>query len=339
MVADPADRPDGLPHRTAAGQRHGPPRAAPRPAPDRRRSQRPDRGVGLGVGGGHHRLARSGSTGGGRTWLAFVLMGPMYARFAILMHESAHKLLFTNKRVNDWVGTWLVAYPTWTPISLYRRGPLRPPQGGVRPERAGHRLLRRLPLRPASAGPPPGPRRGGHLRVEELRPAVDLGADPRLPAGLALHPRGPGLLWALMWAATGTLVDLPAALVAPVDDPVAGDQPAPGHRRARRARGQPRPSGHHPQRAPALDRPVLVRPVQHRMAPGPPRRHGSALAEPAPFPRRAGAGRLRHRGDHLPRATSPSGGRSPRPERQVPAGRDRDGRRFRPGGRGAPGSW
>ena len=67
---------------------------------------------------------------GGAVWvdrwwsylIAFVLMGPMYARFAILMHEAAHKLLFTDKRVNDWVGTWLVAYPTWTPIGLYRRG-------------------------------------------------------------------------------------------------------------------------------------------------------------------------------------------------------------------------
>ena len=51
--------------------------------------------------------------------VAFLLMGPMYARFAIVMHEAAHKLLFTNKRANDWVGTWLVAYPTWTPISIY----------------------------------------------------------------------------------------------------------------------------------------------------------------------------------------------------------------------------
>src|SRR5471030_1143823 len=67
---------------------------------------------------------------GGAVWIdrwwaylaAFVLMGPMYARFAILMHEAAHKLLFTNKRANDWIGTWLLAYPTWTPISIYRRG-------------------------------------------------------------------------------------------------------------------------------------------------------------------------------------------------------------------------
>jgi fatty acid desaturase len=53
--------------------------------------------------------------------LAWVLMGPVYVRFAILMHEAAHKLLFTNKRLNDFVGTWLVAYPAWTPIALYRR--------------------------------------------------------------------------------------------------------------------------------------------------------------------------------------------------------------------------
>jgi fatty acid desaturase len=52
---------------------------------------------------------------------AFVAMGPVYVRFAILMHEAAHKLLFTKKRVNDWVGTWLIAYPAWTPIGLYRR--------------------------------------------------------------------------------------------------------------------------------------------------------------------------------------------------------------------------
>jgi fatty acid desaturase len=51
----------------------------------------------------------------------FLLMGPMHARFAILMHESAHRLLFTKKKYNDLVGTWLIAYPAFVPISLYRR--------------------------------------------------------------------------------------------------------------------------------------------------------------------------------------------------------------------------
>jgi len=57
-------------------------------------------------------------------WIAiacFIAMGPIHARFAILMHEAAHKLLFTSKRWNDWVGTWLLAYPAMVPISLYRR--------------------------------------------------------------------------------------------------------------------------------------------------------------------------------------------------------------------------
>lgn len=53
--------------------------------------------------------------------LAFFAMGPLHVRFAILMHEAAHKLLFRSKRVNDLVGTWLIAYPALVPIGLYRR--------------------------------------------------------------------------------------------------------------------------------------------------------------------------------------------------------------------------
>lgn len=52
---------------------------------------------------------------------AFLLMGPMHARFAILMHEAAHKLLFSAKRTNDFVGRWLIAYPAFVPITVYRR--------------------------------------------------------------------------------------------------------------------------------------------------------------------------------------------------------------------------
>ena len=51
-----------------------------------------------------------------------VLMGPVFARFAIIGHEAAHKLLFTNKRVNDQVGRWLIAYPAFVPLEIYRRG-------------------------------------------------------------------------------------------------------------------------------------------------------------------------------------------------------------------------
>src|SRR3546814_11133387 len=53
---------------------------------------------------------------------AFVFMGPVLARFAIIGHEAAHKMLFTNKRANDFVGRWLLAYPAFLPPAAYRRG-------------------------------------------------------------------------------------------------------------------------------------------------------------------------------------------------------------------------
>ena len=74
-------------------------------------------------------LAQPVVTIGAAIWLdnpvawvaAFLLMGPVHARFAILAHEAAHKLLFTNKRWNDLVGRWLLAYPALVPFDVYRR--------------------------------------------------------------------------------------------------------------------------------------------------------------------------------------------------------------------------
>jgi fatty acid desaturase len=55
-------------------------------------------------------------------WMAaFALMGRAFALYAILGHEAAHKLLFTNKRANDLVGRWLLAYPAFVPFDVYRR--------------------------------------------------------------------------------------------------------------------------------------------------------------------------------------------------------------------------
>ena len=53
--------------------------------------------------------------------VAFVLMGSAFARFAIIGHEAAHKLLFTNKRWNDAIGRWVIAYPAFVPLDAYRR--------------------------------------------------------------------------------------------------------------------------------------------------------------------------------------------------------------------------
>ena len=51
----------------------------------------------------------------------FVLMGPMFARLAILGHEAAHRLLFRNRTANDLVGRWLLDYPAFVPFDVYRR--------------------------------------------------------------------------------------------------------------------------------------------------------------------------------------------------------------------------
>ena len=53
--------------------------------------------------------------------LAAVTMGFAHARLAILGHEAAHKLLFTDKRANDVVGRWLLSYPAFIPFEAYRR--------------------------------------------------------------------------------------------------------------------------------------------------------------------------------------------------------------------------
>lgn len=56
------------------------------------------------------------------TWpVAFLLMGRAAAQFASLMHEAAHRLLFSRKRVNDLAGRWLLGYPTFTNTDAYRR--------------------------------------------------------------------------------------------------------------------------------------------------------------------------------------------------------------------------
>lgn len=149
---------------------------------------------------------------GGAVWIdqwwsylvALVLMGPMYARFAILMHESAHKLLFTDKRWNDRVGTWVVAYPVFTPVQLYRRvhfahhrdefGPDEPDTAFYRPYPCTRRALLRRLLRDAV----------GISGWKNLVPLVRNTArrTPFRPIGLSILAVQ-AVLWAAMWAATG----------------------------------------------------------------------------------------------------------------------------------------
>ena len=59
------------------------------------------------------------------TWwsylVAFVLMVRGHVCLNILAHEAAHRLLFTRRGLDDGVGRWLLAYPTYQPMLAYRR--------------------------------------------------------------------------------------------------------------------------------------------------------------------------------------------------------------------------
>jgi fatty acid desaturase len=52
--------------------------------------------------------------------VALLVIGARQLGCAILMHEAAHRTLFQNRRLNDFVGRWLCAYPIWSDLHAYR---------------------------------------------------------------------------------------------------------------------------------------------------------------------------------------------------------------------------
>lgn len=150
---------------------------------------------------------------------AVIFMGPVFARFAIIGHEAAHKLLFTNKRLNDSVGRWLVAYPAFVPLDIYRRGhfahhkeefgPNEPDMNFYVDYPVSRRSLRRKLVRDAvgisgwknlkpllASAVKPGPTRPIALRI--------LGVQLVLLAGFTVagRPELYLLLWLLPWMTT-----------------------------------------------------------------------------------------------------------------------------------------
>jgi fatty acid desaturase len=89
----------------------------------------------------HHPLA----------WFAaFVLMGRTFARLGILGHEAAHRLLFSRKSINDFVGKWFLAYAGFTPIEAYRRAHMAHHKDEMGPEEPDIPLYRGYPIPPDS---------------------------------------------------------------------------------------------------------------------------------------------------------------------------------------------
>jgi fatty acid desaturase len=85
-----------------------------------------------------------------RWWMwiaAFLLMGRAHAQFAALMHEAAHRMLFRNKRVNDFVGRWFLGFPSFTPIDAYRRGHMAHHRDEFGPDEPDIPLYRGYPIK------------------------------------------------------------------------------------------------------------------------------------------------------------------------------------------------
>lgn len=134
---------------------------------------------------------------------AFVLMVPVFVRLAILMHEAAHRLLFSNRRINDWVGKWLIACPAFVPIGLYRASHF------------AHHKEEFGPNEPDIAfyAGYPGP--WSALRRRLIRDAVGISGWKNLKPILRATLKGPGRdismpivavqlgLWAAMWLLSG----------------------------------------------------------------------------------------------------------------------------------------
>ena len=145
----------------------------------------------------------------------FILMGPIHARFAILMHEAAHKLLFSNKRINDWVGTWVIAYPALVPIQIYRRGhfahhkhefgPEEPDMAYYGGYRCDIRTLTRRLVRDAVGI-------SGWKNLVPLLKSVKVKAYRRISVPIIGMQVG---LWAVSWVATGRWWIYPAFWLAP----------------------------------------------------------------------------------------------------------------------------
>jgi fatty acid desaturase len=52
--------------------------------------------------------------------VALFVIGARQLGMAVVMHEAAHRTVFRNRRLNDWVGNWLAAYPVWAEVAPYR---------------------------------------------------------------------------------------------------------------------------------------------------------------------------------------------------------------------------
>jgi fatty acid desaturase len=157
---------------------------------------------------------------------ALFLIGARQLGLAVLMHEASHRSLFSNRRLNDWAGNWLCAYPVWSDLTPYRPYHLQhhahtgdpddPDLGLVAPFPITRASLRRKMIRDLSG------QTGAKFAVAAFkrtfgrwnqdpvarRAAIGVATTNAILLGvlaLAGHP-ALYLLWAGAWLTTNTLV-------------------------------------------------------------------------------------------------------------------------------------
>ena len=234
------------------------------------------------------------STPGGRTWPPSWSWAGATASSTSSATSRPTGCCSPARSWNDQVGRWLLGYPGLQGTLSYRRahmahhrdemGPEEPDAGlyagyPIPPDSLRRKLTRDLFFVSGLEEPPGAGLRRGQARAE---PGPHRGPPGRRRPGRAVRRR----------RRLGPPAALPGVLAGSVDEPVEGLQPAPGHRRARRDGPQRRPPPHHPPRPAAAAGPVPDRALQHRLAPGPPRRHRSPIPQSPRLPRRAGPLRL-----------------------------------------------
>ncbi|MEZ5343137.1 MAG: fatty acid desaturase [Acidimicrobiales bacterium] len=203
------------------------------------------------------------------TWwaylFAFTYMTRGHGCLNILAHEAAHRLLFANQRVNDFVGRWVVGYASLNAFGGYRRvhfahhrdelGPNEPDlalySGYPIPRDSWHRKLRRDAFGQSAYKNLHGLVLGVRAKnTEALR-------DSRLPA------RAPG-----SEHCGSASADVRRVAVVVVDH-LEGIQSASIDRRTRRHGPIEGPPDDDPRHSPDLARPLLDCAVQHEVTTSP----------------------------------------------------------------------
>ncbi|MGH7821620.1 MAG: fatty acid desaturase family protein [Candidatus Binatia bacterium] len=174
---------------------------------------------------------------------ALFLIGARQLGFAVLMHEAAHRALFSSRALNDWAGNWLCAYPIWSDMRPYRAYHLQhhaktggsedPDLGLVTPFPITRRSLARKVWRDLSGQTGIKFARGAWKRTfgrygkdpiatSATRGVVVTNGLLLVLLGAAGHPEL-WLLWAAAWLTTHTLVTRIRSIAEHALTPDAGD--------------------------------------------------------------------------------------------------------------------